>query len=67
MNLARAVYRDADIYLLDDPLGALDICVAKHIVRECLNGVLNEKTRLIFTSTLLGMENSDRIFILEKG
>ena len=34
VSLARAIYHDADICLLDDPLSAVDIAVAKHIFSE---------------------------------
>ena len=34
VNLARAVYRDADIYFLDDPFSAVDAAVGKHIFEE---------------------------------
>ena len=34
VNLARAVYRDADIYLLDDPLSAVDTGVGKHLFEQ---------------------------------
>ena len=44
MNLARAVYADADIYLLDDPLSAVDTKVGQHIFQQCVRGALKEKT-----------------------
>ena len=40
ISLARACYSNADIYLLDDPLSAVDSQVAKHLVNECLRGFL---------------------------
>lgn len=49
VNLARAIYRDADIYLLDDPLSAVDIHVGKYLFEECINGFLGNKTRILVT------------------
>ena len=48
MSLARASYADADIYLFDDPLSAVDAQVGKHIFDELLgcNGLLKNKVRL---------------------
>ncbi|KAL4462576.1 hypothetical protein ABPG74_000406 [Tetrahymena malaccensis] len=67
VNLARSIYREADIYILDDPLCALDIGVASYISRECLGGMLKNKTRLIFTNNLVGMDKADRIFLVKEG
>ena len=45
ISLARAVYADADIYMLDDPLSAVDSHVGKHIFDNVIgpNGVLKNK------------------------
>lgn len=49
VSLARAVYFDADIYLLDDPLSAVDSHVGKHIFEEVIGpqGLLKKKVKLI--------------------
>ena len=49
ISLARAVYADADIYLLDDPLSAVDPEVANAIFNECICGVLREKVVILVT------------------
>ena len=47
VSLARAVYADADLYLLDDPLSAVDFKVGQHIFEKCFKGLLSHKTRVI--------------------
>ena len=67
VNLARAVYSDADIYLLDDPLSAVDAKVGKHIFDNCINGLLSNKVRILVTHQLQYMKSADYIVILDKG
>ncbi|XP_018561045.1 multidrug resistance-associated protein 4 [Anoplophora glabripennis] len=67
INLARAVYRDADIYLLDDPLSAVDIHVSKHLYDECINGYLVNKTRILVTHQVHYLKDADHILILNHG
>ncbi|CAH8612275.1 unnamed protein product [Dicrocoelium dendriticum] len=45
--LARAVYQKADVYLFDDPLSAVDVHVAEHIIQHCFVGLLSGTTRII--------------------
>ncbi|XP_073971778.1 probable multidrug resistance-associated protein lethal(2)03659 [Rhodnius prolixus] len=67
INLARAVYKDADIYLLDDPLSAVDTHVGKHLFEDCIQGYLRNKTVMLITHQLQYLENVDQIILLENG
>lgn len=67
VNLARAVYSDGDIYLMDDPLSAVDAKVGKHIFENCINGLLSNKVRVLVTHQLQYMKSADYIVILDKG
>ncbi|CAG9859550.1 unnamed protein product [Phyllotreta striolata] len=67
INLARAVYREADIYLLDDPLSAVDIHVSKHLYDKCINGYLANRTRILVTHQVHYLKNADHIIILNNG
>ena len=67
VSLARAVYVEADLYLLDDPFSALDLKVAQHIFRECIKGLLGQKTRLLTTHHERVIREADDIIVLCKG
>ncbi|KAG8869673.1 hypothetical protein FRB97_000807 [Tulasnella sp. 331] len=66
--LARAVYFDADIILLDDPLSAVDAHVSQHLVDECIvNGPLAQKTRFLVTHNLDVLPRADHIIVMSAG
>ncbi|KAA6392071.1 MAG: putative ABC transporter C family member 3 [Streblomastix strix] len=67
IQLARAVYSDRDIYILDDPLSAVDAHVGRIIYEECIEGRLKGKTRLLITNQLQYIDKADNIIVLEKG
>ncbi|EZA62671.1 putative multidrug resistance-associated protein [Ooceraea biroi] len=67
INLARAVYAEADIYLLDDPLSAVDAHVGKHMFEECIDKYLRGKTRILVTHQLQYLRNVGRIIVLKDG
>ncbi|KAJ3620809.1 hypothetical protein MTP99_004726 [Tenebrio molitor] len=65
INLARAVYTDADIYLLDDPLSAVDPHVAQQIFQECIQEYLRHKCVVLVTHQLQFLQNVSKIYLLE--
>nr|CAD7423123.1 unnamed protein product [Timema monikensis] len=67
INLARAVYRESDVYLLDDPLSAVDTHVGKHLFEECINSYLSGKARILVTHQLQHIKYADHIVILNNG
>lgn len=67
ISLARAVYQDKQIYILDDILASLDAHVASHIVKNCIFGLLNKKTRIIVTEHKTLLDNSNQIIHVEDG
>ena len=62
--LRRAVYRDAEIYLFDDPLSAVDTHVGKTIFEDCINGLLKEKTRILVTHHVQYLKQVDTVILL---
>ncbi|KAL6424783.1 hypothetical protein ACFW04_010016 [Cataglyphis niger] len=67
INLARAIYAEADIYLMDDPLSAVDAHVGKHMFEECIDKYLRGKTRILVTHQLQYLRNVGRIIVLKDG
>ncbi|CDW59347.1 multidrug resistance associated protein 1 [Trichuris trichiura] len=69
ISLARAVYHNTDIYLLDDPLSAVDSHVGLHIFENVIgnNGLLKDKTRIFVTHGLGYLKKVDRIIVIRNG
>ncbi|KAJ2821040.1 hypothetical protein GGI24_004321, partial [Coemansia furcata] len=69
VSLARAVYAQADIYILDDPLAAVDAHVGKHIFTHVLGpqGMLKTRARILVTNAVEYLGNVDRVIMLRDG
>ena len=65
--IARAVYADAELAILDDPLSALDAHVAKDVFKRCIRGVLRDKAVLLVTHQLQFTEFADNILVMKDG
>ncbi|XP_037538989.1 cystic fibrosis transmembrane conductance regulator [Nematolebias whitei] len=65
--LARAVYKDADLYLLDAPFTHLDIATEKEVFEKCVCKLMASKTRVVVTSKLDHLKRADRILLLHNG
>ncbi|KAI0866183.1 P-loop containing nucleoside triphosphate hydrolase protein [Xylaria cubensis] len=67
LNIARAIYFDADIVLMDDPLSAVDAHVGRHIMDNAILGLLKDKCRILATHQLWVLNRCDRIVWMDGG
>ena len=67
LNIARAIYFDSDIVLMDDPLSAVDAHVGRHIFDKAICGLLKDKCRILATHQLHVLSRCDRIIWLQEG
>jgi ATP-binding cassette, subfamily C (CFTR/MRP), member 1 len=69
VSIARAVYADADVYIFDDPLSALDSHVGQSVFDDCISrkGVLSRKLRVFITNQLQVLPECDRVVFMERG
>lgn len=67
LNIARSIYFNSEIVLLDDPLSAVDAHVGAHIMSEAICGLLSGKCRILATHQLHVLSQCDRILWLQNG
>lgn len=69
ISLARAVYQNYDVYLLDDPMSAVDSHVAAQLFSAVIGpqGMLRNKTRILATNELSFLKHSDLIYVMKNG
>lgn len=69
ISLARAAYSNSDIYILDDPLSAVDPHVGKHVFENLIGpqGMLKRSTRLLVTHGIAYLAQVDKIVVMKNG
>ncbi|KAJ3254674.1 Multidrug resistance-associated protein 1 [Boothiomyces macroporosus] len=67
LALARALYYDADIYLLDDPIASLDAQVGREVFQNAIQGYLKNKTVILATHQLHFLQQVDKVIALDEG
>ncbi|KAI9658804.1 MAG: hypothetical protein M1831_003830 [Alyxoria varia] len=67
LNIARAIYYNANIVLMDDPLSAVDAHVGRHIMDNAICGLLKDKARVLATHQLWVLSRCDRIIWMDGG
>ncbi|CAA0377570.1 unnamed protein product [Arabidopsis thaliana] len=67
IQLARAVYQECDVYLLDDVFSAVDAHTGSDIFKKCVRGALKGKTVLLVTHQVDFLHNVDCILVMRDG
>ena len=67
LGIARCLYSNKDIIILDDPISALDINVGKFVMENTIKGYLKNKTRIITTHAIAYLKYFDYIYIMDQG
>lgn len=69
ISMARAVYSQADIYIIDDCLAAVDEHVGKHLIEQVLgpHGILRNQARILATNSTRVLKSADAIYYLQEG
>jgi len=67
VSIARAIYSNADIYIIDDCLSALDAYVGRKIYENVLKGELKTKTIIFVTHALHYVTEADRVAVMKNG
>uniref|UniRef100_A0A0D9V952 Uncharacterized protein n=1 Tax=Leersia perrieri TaxID=77586 RepID=A0A0D9V952_9ORYZ len=67
IQLARALYSDSDVYLLDDPFSAVDAHTGAHLFKECLMRLMSSKTVIYVTHQLEFLRDADLVLVMKDG
>ncbi|XP_042486453.1 ABC transporter C family member 3-like [Macadamia integrifolia] len=67
IQIARALYHDSDIYLLDEPFSSVDAHTGAHLFKECLLGILGSKTVIYVTHQVEFLPSADLILVMKDG
>uniref|UniRef100_A0A804MB82 ABC transporter C family member 9 n=1 Tax=Zea mays TaxID=4577 RepID=A0A804MB82_MAIZE len=67
IQIARSVYEDADIYLFDDPFSAVDAHTGSQLFKDCVMGILKDKTVLYVTHQVEFLPAADLILVMQDG
>lgn len=67
ISIARALYEDADIYLLDNPISALDSQISQKIIENCVKGYLKNKCVILVTFQPKLVPGIDKLLVVDQG